>query len=156
VSERKSSKVRALQALVGEWDIEATHPLVPGVTVSGKAIFEWIDGERFLLMKSWNDHPDFPNATSILGDTSTERADAGEGPDDPLRMFYFDSRGVHRVYDIRLTSKTWEWSLDAEGFWQRFTGTFNDGGNTISGQGELCRDGKTWEPDIRMSYRRVR
>ncbi len=51
--------LRGLNGLVGEWDLEATHPMFPGVVVTGKAIFEWIDGDRFLLMKSWNDLPDF-------------------------------------------------------------------------------------------------
>ena len=152
----RDPSLRALDVLVGEWDVEATHPLAPGVVVTGKAVFEWMDGARFLLMRSWNDHPDFPNATSVIGNTSVDRVHAGVEPDDALRMFYFDSRGVHRVYDVRVTPTTWEWWRDSPGFSQRFTGTFREDGNEIVGRGEMCRDDRTWEDDIAMTYRRVR
>ena len=40
-------------------------------------------------------------------------------------------------------------------FSQRFSGTFSDDGDTITGRGELSRDGETWEDDLRLDYRRV-
>ena len=152
----RDPSLRALDVLIGEWSLEATHPMVPGVVLSGKVTFEWMDGERFVLMKSWNDHPDFPNAISIIGNTSIDRVGGPGEPDEAMRMFYFDSRGVHRVYEVRVTPETWEWWRDSAGFSQRFTATFEQGGDTIVGQGELCRDGETWEDDIGMTYRRVR
>ncbi|HEX2680815.1 MAG TPA: hypothetical protein VHQ03_05930, partial [Candidatus Dormibacteraeota bacterium] len=37
-----------LDALVGEWETEATHPLLQGV-MHGRATFEWLAGRRFLI-----------------------------------------------------------------------------------------------------------
>ena len=155
MDQARDASLRGLDVLVGEWSLEATHPMAPGVVVHGRAIFQWMDGGKFLLMTSENDHPDFPNSTSVIGNTSIDRiGDPGE-PGEALRMFYFDSRGVHRVYEISITPTTWKWWRESEGFSQRFTATFTEDGDTLAGQGELCRDGLTWEPDIAMTYRRV-
>jgi hypothetical protein len=156
LEEERNPALKPLDVLVGEWSLVATHPMVPGVVVHGRVTFEWIDGEKFLLMRSENDHPDFPNATSVIGNTSIDRVGEPVERDESLRMFYFDSRGVHRVYELSVTSTTWNWWRDSDGFSQRFTGTIDEGGDRISGQGELCRDGLTWEEDIAMTYRRVR
>ena len=69
--------------LVGAWRTEATHPKVPGTIVSGTAEVQWLEGERFLVFRSHTD------SISIIGDT------------DGLPRHYFDSRGVHRIYEFR-------------------------------------------------------
>src|SRR3954465_6966826 len=97
-----------LQALVGEWSTEATHPMFPGTVVRGTASFAWFEGEKFLILKATTDHRDFPNSIAIIGDTSLDRGAhgapsaigksgkpagaGGTGADGPggLRMFYFD------------------------------------------------------------------
>lgn len=38
-----------LEALVGTWAIEATHPLLPDATIRGRATFGWLAGRRFLI-----------------------------------------------------------------------------------------------------------
>lgn len=38
---------------------------------------------------------------------------------------------------------------------QRFTGTFSDDGNTISGAWEMCENGADWEEDIPVTYHRA-
>ena len=140
----QTPEVQKLQALVGEWTTEATHPALPGTVVHGRAVFEWLEGEQFLVQRSWADHPDFPDVIAIIGVT--------EG----LSMHYFDSRGVHRVYATSLDDGVWRFWRDASGFSQRFTGTFGDGGDTISGVAQLSRDGSTWEDDLEITFRRVR
>lgn len=144
-----------LHLLVGEWDLEATHPMVPGVVVRGKATFEWIDGDGFLLMRSSNDHPDFPNSASIIGRAAVDRGGEPQDDDEALRLFYFDSRGVHRVYELSLTREAWEWRRDSPELSQRFRATFEEDGDVLAGQGRMSRDGETWEDDIAMTYRRV-
>ena len=54
---------------------------MPGVVITGSSTFEWLDGERFIIFRSHYEHPDIPDAVSIIGDT------------DGFRMHYFDSRG---------------------------------------------------------------
>ena len=121
-----------------------THPALPGTIVPGRANFEWLEGERFLIQRSQADHPDFPDSIAIVGDTG------GDG----LAMHYFDSRGVHRVYGLSLAEGVMKIWRDAPGFSQRFTGTFADGGDTIAGLWQLSRDDSTWDDDLEITYRR--
>jgi hypothetical protein len=135
------------QRLVGEWVTKATHPEVPGTTVSGVAEVQWLEGERFLVFRARNDHPDFPDSISIIGDT------------DGLRWHYFDSRGVHRIYEMHVTDEGWEIARDAAGrdapaFSQRLTVTFEDDDNTMAGRSKLSYDNETWQDDLQITYRR--
>jgi hypothetical protein len=133
--------------LVGAWTTEATHPALPGTTVSGTAEVQWLEGERFLIFRAHNDHPDFPDSISILGDA------------DGLRWHYFDSRGVHRIYELCVTDDGWEIARDAAGtdesaFSQRLTLTFEDGDDTMEGRSAISYDNETWEDDLQITYRR--
>ena len=133
--------------LVGAWITEATHPDVPGTTISGAAEVEWLEGERFLIFRAHNDHPDFPDSIAIIGDT------------DGLRMHYFDARGVHRIYEMRVTDDGWEIARDAARrdapeFSQRLTVTFEGDDNTMAGRSKLSFDDKTWQDDLQITYRR--
>ena len=49
------------------------------------------------------------------------------------------------------------WTIwrDAPGFNQRYIGKIMDGGNTIAGQWEISEDGKSWEVDFDLTYRKV-
>ena len=134
--------LRALDALVGEWTTEASHPAFPSTVVHGHTSFEWLGGERFLIVRARSDHPEFPDSISVIGDT------------DGLRMHYFDSRGVHRLYEVSASEDTLEFSRDAPGFAQRFIGNFEEGGHRISGLWKLSRDNSTWEDDLQITYRR--
>jgi hypothetical protein len=69
-------------------------------------------------------------------------------------MHYFDSRGVHRVYSVTLSPGTWRFWRDARGFSQRLTGTFGDGGNTITCRGQFSSDGASWNDDLGLTYRK--
>ena len=145
-----------LDRLVGSWSTEAAHPEMPGVTVHGTATIEWLEGERFLIQRSRNDHPDFPDAIWIIGATDADRAEATPGGTNaPLTMHYFDSRGVFRVYETSVDESAWRYWRDAPGFGQRFTGTFEDGGDAIVGQSQLSRDDVTWPDDLAITYRRT-
>jgi hypothetical protein len=133
-----------LGALVGRWQTEGAHPLLPGEQIRGQATFEWLDGEQFLIWRSHYDHPQIPDAIAITGLT-----------DGQLSMQYFDSRGFHRVYSVRMTPDTWRFWRDDPDFSQRCTGIFGDGGDTITCRGKMSRDGETWEDDLALTYRRL-
>lgn len=147
-----------LDRLVGTWTTEATHPAMPGVVVHGTAVVEWLEGERFLIHRARTDHPDFPDAISIIGDMERDRVDrAGDRaarPPSSLRMHYFDSRGVFRDYETRVDDEAWHWWRDVAGFSQRFTGRFADGGDTIVGRSQLREDDVHWTDDLAITYRR--
>jgi hypothetical protein len=150
-----------LDRLVGTWTTDATHPALPGVVVHGTAVVEWLEGERFLVHRARNDHPDFPDSISIIGVTERDRVD-NQPDDDPafatesrLAMHYFDSRGVFRVYDVSIDDEAWRFRRDAPGFSQRFVGTFTDGGDTFAGRWQLCLDDIDWDDDLQITYRRL-
>src|SRR3954468_15263737 len=154
------SVLASFEKLVGTWSTEATHPLMPGVIVHGTTVIEWLDGKRFLSVRARTDHPDIPDALWVMGDMSHDRVgpkgalpttDAGA-----LRLHYFDSRGVFRVFDTSVDTNAWKYWNEAPGFSQRFTGTFEDGGNTIVGQCELREDDEHWKHDLAITYRRKR
>lgn len=143
--EPNTSELELMRALVGTWTTEGDHPLLPGDQIRGRATFEWLDGERFLIQRSHYDHPQIPDAVAITGITG-----------DQLSMHYFDSRGVFRVYSVSMTPQTWSFSRDDPDFAQRFTGTFTDGGDIITCRGQFSRDGVAWEDDLALTYRRAR
>jgi hypothetical protein len=135
------ANLQPLNALVGEWTSEATHPAFPGLVVPGRASAGWLEGERFLLIRTASDHPDFPDALSVLGET-----------DEGFVSHYFDSRGVHRVYRLAFEDRVWRMWLDQPDFLQRFTGTVADSGDRMEGLWELAPDGSTWERDLEITF----
>jgi hypothetical protein len=131
-----------LHALVGTWATEATHPAYPSTVVTGRATFEWLEGERFLIQRSRTDHPDFPDSIAILG-----------APEEQLAMHYYDSRGVHRVYGMSVDQGVWRMWRDAPGFSQRFEGTLGE--DTIAGLWQLSRDDSSWDDDLMITFHRT-
>jgi hypothetical protein len=152
--------LKPLSGLVGTWTTEATHPTVPGVVVHGSAIIEWLEGERFLIHRARTDHPDFPDSLSILGFTDVDRVERAGGVDPAsaagpqLRMHYFDSRGVFRIYDVSIDDESWQIWRNAPGFSQRFSGVFTDSNDTVVGRWQLRRDEQLWDDDLEIAYRR--
>jgi hypothetical protein len=155
MSESTETALRRLGVLVGQWTTESTHPALPDTVVHGQATFEWLEGERFLIWRESADHPDFPAAIVIIGFT------------DGLTAHSFDSRGVSRVMETRISEEAWEFFMPREqpsdtafaegtpGFAGRFVGTFEDGGNTIAGRVQLSYDDENWQDDLQTTYRRV-
>jgi hypothetical protein len=129
-------------ALIGTWATEATHPMIDGV-VPGSVTFEWLEGERFLVQRSHNDHESVPDAIAVIG-----APEAGEG----LVMEYFDSRGVRRTYGISLAEGALRIWRDDPAFAQRFAATL--GADAFEGLWQLARTPGDWRDDLRVSYRR--
>jgi hypothetical protein len=149
-----------LNRFVGTWTTEATHPAMPGTIVRGTAILEWLEGERFLIQRARNDHPDFPDAISIIGVTGSYRVENGartvatSAGTHGLRMHYYDSRGVFRDYAVRADNSALHFEHLAPGFSQRFTYKLIDGDATIDGVSQLCEDDRNWQDDLKIVYRR--
>jgi hypothetical protein len=129
-------------ALIGTWRTEATHPLFDAV-VPGATAFKWLEGGRFLLQRSHNDHEMFPDAISVIG-----APEAGEG----LVMEYFDSRGVRRTYGISLDDGVLRIWRDDPAFAQRFSAT--PGPDRFEGRWQVARTPGDWEDDLEVTYRR--
>ncbi len=144
-----------LDAFVGEWETEATHPYFPGTVIRGRATFEWLEGEHFLIWRAHYDHPDIPDSIAILGGGAPSGSGPSSDADGRCAMHYFDSRGVSRVYQLDAAPGVWRFWRNAPGFSQHYACTISADGATMTGNGELSRDGATWKQDLRMTYRRA-
>src|SRR3954454_5300173 len=133
-----------LEILVGEWSEE-----VPGFDgVEARMTFEWLEGGGFLIQHATVSAAEFPNGVMIIGAT---------GPEGGLQQHYFDSRGVHRVYEMTLDDGVWTLWRDGPDWPQRFIGEFSDDGNTITGRWERGTTlGAPLEHDFDLNYTRVR
>jgi hypothetical protein len=142
----------ALAPFVGEWKILATFGDEPPADIGAWVTFEWLPGEVFLIERWEVPIPEAPDGIAIIG------ADpASEGN---FLQHYFDSRGVARVYKMSVQDGVWKlWRDEPDfsplDFAQRFTGSFSADGTTIDGRWEICHDGKTWEHDFDLTYRRA-
>lgn len=135
-----------LDVLVGTWATTGSHPYVPGEVLTGRVVFEWIEGGAYLRMSSELDHPDFPSDVAVLG------SDDGTGR---IMMLYFDSRRVSRMYEFDMTSDRLKWWRDNDDLSQRFTVTIEPGGDRMVGKGEMSRSGAAWEGDLDLTYTRL-
>jgi hypothetical protein len=129
------AKLEPFQALIGEWTIEMTHLLVEGTVVRGRATYEWLEGDRFLIQRAVNEHPDFPDSLCLIG--------VMEGEND-LWMQYFDSRGVHRVYTIGFDGRELTLGRDVPGFAQHGSAKLSDDGSTLAGVWQLKGERPRW------------
>jgi hypothetical protein len=127
--------------LIGTWATQATHPLIDEV-VAGSTAFEWLEGSRFLIQRSHNDHELFPDAIWVIG-----APEAGDG----LVMELFDSRGVRRTYGVSIDDGVLRAWRDAPGFDQRFSATLAP--EQFEGQWQLARTPGDWQDDLKVTYR---
>jgi hypothetical protein len=141
------AKMKPLAVLIGDWTTEATHPAFPDTIVKGSARFEWLNGERFLLLRTETKHPDFPDGISIMG-VMEDQTD--------LSMQYFDSRGVHRVYQVAFDGKALEIWRDVADFAQRVTMTLSADGLTLGGVWQLNENNQGYRDDLAITFRRSR
>jgi hypothetical protein len=141
----RNPQLAAFDPLIGEWTVEATHPMFPSTVVNGRMSYEWLEGERFLIQRSSNDHPDFPDSISVIGFAD----------EDELTAHYFDSRGVFRVYRVAMEGEALRMWRDAPGFSQRLDAKLSDDGATLAGVWQVSRDDQTWEDDLAIAFTRT-
>ena len=138
--------LKKMEALVGEWTLEAIGPGGEPWPGEGRATIEWYASGAHLLKRSAIDVPEAPSEVSIIG------CDAANGT---YYQLYSDDRGVCRVYEMSIGDGKWRLWRAGEPFAQRFTGTFEDDGNTIVGRWEKAEDGENYETDFGLIYRKI-
>src|ERR1700679_1127908 len=138
-----SPKLERLNALVGEWSMEAVFPAAPSSSLRGKTAFQWGPGEAFLIQRWEVPHPDAPDGVAILA------ADEESGS---LIQHYFDSRGVVRRYETSVEDGVWTLLRMAPGFCQRFVGRLDRSGDRVDGAWETSEDGSEWRLDFDLIY----
>jgi hypothetical protein len=130
-------------ALIGTWATEATHPMIDAV-VPGRMAFEWLEGGRFLIQRSSNEHELFPDAITVIGPP-----EEGDG----LVQEYFDSRGVRRTYGVSLEHGVLRLWRDDPTFAQRYAATL--GADAFTGLWQVAETPGEWRDDLRVTYRRA-
>jgi hypothetical protein len=135
-----------LEPLVGEWTVEAAWPDGTQWPGGGRASFEWHPSRAHLVERTSADLPEAPDSVSIIG------CDAANGT---YLQLYSDDRGVCRIYEMSIGDGEWRLWREGEPFSQRFTATFSNDGNTITGRWEIAEDFTNYTTDFDLVYRRV-
>src|SRR5215212_7518258 len=136
-----------LGPLVGEWILEARPPDGPPWPGEARTTIEWHDSGAHLVSRFTVEMPEAPDGLSIMG------CDAANGT---YYQLYSDERGVCRVYEMSIGDGEWRLWREGEPFPQRFSATISDDGETIVGRWEKAPDGRTWETDFDLTYRKAR
>jgi hypothetical protein len=156
VTENRSQALARLGVFVGEWIVEVRFPggepaLSTGTGPQARSRFEWALDGQFLLQRTEVPVPGVPDSLTIIS------VDLETGA---YTQHYYDSRGVVRLYAMSLADGVWMLTRESAdfsplNFRQRFTGTFSQDGNTISGAWEKCFNGAGWEHDFALTYRKT-
>lgn len=144
---RPNPALKPFEVLVGEWKTTGSHPYLPETVLHGRAVFEWLEGGAFLILRSEIDEPRFPNGIEIFGSDDAEKK---------FFMLHFDERGVSRKFDVTLGKNKFTWHRNEPSFSQRCILTIEDDGNKLISKGEMSRDEGAWEKDLEVTYMRVK
>jgi hypothetical protein len=129
----------SLERLLGTWDITMQHSAM-AEPVTGRQRYERVLDGAFVRLTWTYEHPDFPDAMALLSED---------------KMWYFDVRGVDRLFDATFEDDGWSMVRIVPEFSQRYSARFVDD-DTIETEGEASEDlGETWQHDFTMTSRRV-
>ena len=84
-----------LEALIGEWTMEAAPPDEPPWPGGGRVTFEWLEGGPLLIERWHVDLPEAPDGVAVIG---------CDGTNDTYYQLYTDERDVQRIYEMSLTT----------------------------------------------------
>jgi hypothetical protein len=150
--DQRVARLERLEPFVGEWRVEApAMPLPADLADQARTTYEWTLGGAFLLVRMSFPIPEAPDGLLLIGPDA-----AGDG----YIQHHFDSRGIARVYAMTFDGR--DWTLERHkpdftplSFHQRWVGKFTADGNAIHGRWETSPDGRDWELDFELMYRRV-
>jgi hypothetical protein len=135
-----------LEPLVGEWTMEAIPPSGEPWPGGGRVTFEWHPSRAHLVQHATVELPEAPENVSVIG---------CDGANGTYVQLYSDERGVCRIFQMSIGDGVWKLWRDGEPFSQRFTATFSEDGDTISGRWEMAEDGTNFRTDFDLILRRV-
>jgi hypothetical protein len=158
MSGNRADALARLEVFAGEWTMEArfsggqpAQASAAGGDPVARSRFEWALDRQFLLQRTEISVPEAPDSLAIVS------ADLETGA---YTQHYYDSRGVVRLYAMTLADGVWTLTRESPDFTplefrQRFTGSFSEDGNTISGAWEKDLNGAGWDHDFALIYRRA-
>lgn len=159
LTENGSQALSRLDVFIGEWVLAARSPGgQPAPSSTGeqgpqaRTRFEWALDGQFMLQRTHVSVPEAPDSLTIV---SVDSETGG------YTQHYYDSRGVVRLYAMAFADGVWTLTRESPDFspldfQQRFTGTFSQDANIISGAWEKRLNGAGWEHDFDLTYSRAR
>jgi hypothetical protein len=152
---KRNPALDRLEALRGEWSMAAGPPGGAPWPGEARASFEWLEGRTWLIQRWSVDLPEAPDGIAIIGPADAPASGEETASGEAFQQHYFDSRGVHRVYEMTLEDGEWKLWRDGPPFDQRFTGTLSEDGKTIAGRWEIREKGSDWRADLDLTYTRI-
>jgi hypothetical protein len=137
-----------IAALVGRWRTKGRtieSPKAPAATIEAVDTYEWLPG-RFSLLHT---------VDARVGEEHVEGAEIiGWDPRrDAYITQYFGSDGPN-AYEASLAEEEGALVWSMRSATDRFTGSFSDDGNTITGHWEQLDDEKNWQPWMEITLTR--
>jgi hypothetical protein len=115
-------------------------------TIKAVASFEWFEEGEFLIFRQGTKNTEMPWAIWFIGHDK----DANH-----YTVLYIDDKQSSRVYEMSFENSIWKIWRNEPQFKQRFTGMVNKDTTIISGTWEKCIDGKNWEHDFQLTYKKA-
>jgi hypothetical protein len=148
---KTNESLSGLQFLIGNWKMEVFNTSFlpnPADKLAGKVRFEWFEDQTFLVMRSSveGSDPKPPDSVAIVNQDDTTKE---------FQFLYYDARGVSRIYEMSFENNVWKLWRNAPGFQQHFEGKMSEDKKTIRAAWSKSTDGKTWEHDFDLEYRKV-
>ena len=145
--------MKALDVLVGDWSMAAKPPDAEPWPGGGTISFAWLN-DAWLIQRWEIDLPEAPDGIAVLGPKDAPASGEDSAESGELVQHYFDSRGVHRVYEMSFEGRTWKLWREGEPFDQRMTAEVSEDGRSIAGRWERVEKGE-WIVDFDLTYTRV-
>ncbi|QXV63965.1 hypothetical protein INP83_12735 [Mucilaginibacter sp. 21P] len=137
------------EQFIGTWEMEISNAsFLPDAeeTIKASASFEWFEEGEFLIFRQGKKNSGTPWAIWFIGqDKDAEN----------YTVLYMDDQRSSRVYEMRFDNNIWKLWRNGPQFMQRFTGEVNEDRDLISGNWEKSVDGKNWEHDFHLTYKKA-
>ena len=139
----KNSALKALKPLIGDWEY----------TMYNCWFLESMDAKMTGTTKIECLYDSF---VVVRGEQADKKPDdiwviGYSDPREKYELFYYDQRGVSRIFDMEFDGKKWSFYREDKDFYQRFTADISPG--KIQAKTEASEDkGKTWRKDFDITY----
>jgi hypothetical protein len=141
--------LQELKQFIGTWEMEISNAsFLPdaNATIKASASFEWFEEGEFLILRQGTKNQETPWAIWFMGHDKDAKN---------YTVLYIDDQQSSRVYEMSFENSIWKMWRNGPQFMQRFTAETNKDKNIISGYWERSVDGKNWEHDFHLTYKKV-
>ena len=143
----KNKALKALQPLIGEWEYTLYNA--------------WFLDSMNTKVKGFTTIERLHDSFVVVRQTAADKKPADvwvigySDPQKKYQLFYYDQRGVARIFDMTFDGKEWNFHREDKDFYQKMTAKVSK--NKIQSIAWASEDkGKTWRKDFDMEYIRIK